>query len=321
MKMPEGTPEQDGRVLLGEFLSPGVPNAKGMIPAILVDEANGLWYVSEGFMTELKNVYVNGVPKTLSTDTSGTFKKLGSADASQLTNWPYLQQGVPYTLIQENADPKTLDTSDIVTLDVVGPEQQGDASDDTTLLKKPCQMLRIALANFVYNEYPIGSPEPNAGQPAFFASQGADANTPVDDTTFDASDIELSQRNEDASIFLTSSTIPETLVKEWSDTFLTLVGWNTESKLAAVYLNLFEKEWTNNVSTVREDLGEIAENDSIGLESLTDEVVSCYQVSYIFNPALNGFAQTYTAEDAMVPVRKRRLVSLVMRHATSKAVF
>lgn len=286
--------ETDGRIYFGKWESTGVTGSSGMVECILVDPEQGLWYVSYGSMDEVKNIYVDGTSDT-------NFTVLGTrVDGTA----PYLKLGRPYTLIQDT-NSTLRDSTNTVTCDVIGPELQGDGSGDTSVLTGPADMFRIIMATFVYNDWPIGATQVNAGKYAFFGRTSSPANTPVDDTTVDAVQDWFDDFSIRGAIKLTSNQTPRSFIQTWSETFQIQVGWNSNFDLALILINPFLRDVHESDFIKEEDI------QGISMTTLYDETLSRIDVNYLIDDTTGQFTQTAIhTENAMADVKRENTLNM-----------
>lgn len=276
-KIPQKNEDAQGVVHLGNWLSLGVPEAAGMVEAVLVDDVTGVWYVSSAIMGDISNIQVNGV-----SDSDWTIKGTGAAALG-----PFVQAGRPYTILQDTAS--TLRTiADTVTCDVVGPEIQGDGSEATALLDKPANMLRIALANFAFNDWPVGAPTPTSGSWGWFSQTVEDANTPIDaDSNDDADSDFFDAHGITAAMLLTSDDTGLDILRTWAESFRCPIAWELPFEIVTrpIILNPRSPYPAEVISKFLRDIKK-AEEQTQG-----SHVVTAHKTTYIFNSADGSFAK------------------------------
>lgn len=282
----EGTP---GAIYLGNWLSTGVTGAQGMVEAVLVDEEAGIWYVSYGILNAVDNIQVNGVSDT-------DFTILGDIAGGGGTQ--YLQAGRPYTILQDTAS--TLRTiADTVTCDVVGPTRRGDFSFASSTMVEPAYMLRIALSNFAYNDWPIGAPTPAAGTWAWFSISGGDG-APVDVVSNDTADDDFfDPHNVTASMVLTSDDSGIDIIRTWAETFRCPVGWDLPFEIVTppIMLNARSPYPTEKISKFLREVKRVEE------ATMGSDVVTAHRTTYIFNSADGQLAKQRVDGNRFVPER------------------
>lgn len=263
-----------GSVYLGNWLSTGILGAAGMVPATLVDDVNGIWVVSYGFMDAVTNIQEVGVGSV--TD----FTVLGARGSD-----PYLAGGRPYTVLRDDAGTKRT-IGDTILCDVAGPETRGDGSGSTAVLVKPAAMLRIALANFCYNDWPVGAPTPGAGRWAWFSETAEDANTPIDaDSNDDADDNFFDPHQATASMLLQSDDTGLGVIKTWAQSFRCPVGWDTPFELVTrpIKLNNRSPYATETITRFLRDIRKVQG------KTRGSDAVTAHKTTYIFNSADGAF--------------------------------
>jgi len=170
---------------------------------------------------------------------------------------------------------------------VVGPERQGDGSESTSLLWLPAETMRTVLANFAFNDWPVGAPTPTAGSWSWFSYGGADANTPVDDDAVDAADILLDREGVRVSVKVTSDTTGVAFLRALSESFKTTVMWNDELKIGMYPINLQPRDPYSSrlVSQYKRSVL------SYGMNSSADHAETEVLVKYLFSDAQNKFTR------------------------------
>lgn len=273
--IPVANEDAAGKIYFGNWISTGVPGATGMVPATLVDEVTGIWLVSYGIMDHVTNINVDGV-----SDTDFTVVGTGTVGVG-----PFVHNGRPYTILQDDAGTLRT-TSNSVTCDVLGPEQQGDGSQTGLTLEDAATMLRIILANFCYNEYPIDAPTPTAGSWSFFSQETADANTPINvDSNDDADSNFFNPYNVSASILATSDDTGIDIIKTWAKSFRCPVGWDIPFELVTRPIKLNNRD-AYPTEVITKVLNEITKAEG---QTKGTDVVTAHKTTYIFNASTGSF--------------------------------
>ena len=287
-RVPAENLDAAGRAVFGTWSSIGVPGATGMVKAILVDPDNGIWYVSHGTEDDVPRIWVNGV-----TDTQW------NVHGTRASSSPYTVSGQPYTIIEDTAS--TLRTvSDTVTVDVDGPEKNGDGSGGSTLLTAPAQMLETILANYAWNEWPLNALSSSLGFRFFLVggTPGSGKVTPFDTTARLTADGLLGNQNHTASIIITSDTAVKSFVETWATSFQAYVSWNSAMKLTPVVLPIHQKDiYTSNA--VRKDTRQIL--GTLGQSTLGGDVYSKVTMGYIMNASTGSLVRTRISHDSLNP--------------------
>ena len=284
--IPEANRDSLGQMLFGRWLSPGVPDATGMVECTLVDTENSYWYVSYGTMDEVPQIFVDGV-----SDTDWT------VIGSRVDGVAFLVNGKPYTIIQDTAGTKRT-TANTVTCDVHGPEERGDGSATNATMTAPALMLQTIIANLVYNEWPVNASASSVGFRFFdeSGSPGSGIASPVNATAITTADGFFSDLNHTASIRLDSDTKASDVIDTWAKSFRVPVAWNTDFNIAPYFLDFHPRDIYPS-TFIRQDEHQVK---SISMSNWGDEVRSRHAVSYILNAAAGEFGKQLIAEDAAV---------------------
>lgn len=288
-----------GRFVLGRHLSPGVPNANGMVTAHLIDPVGGWWYISHGQITSTPTIWVKA---------SGSDVFAADSDFTLLTTFA-TKTGRNASVLQDNASTKrTVD--DVVQVDVIGPSLDWDGTGGA--YNSPGQFAFDALANFAWNEYPRG----RGGSNEKFDETGSpDGNAaPLDSVGFALADTVLGYGNVTASMVLTGEITGQQMLEAWAETFQVPIGWNDEFKLTAQPIDLGQRDYPT--VSARYDRGDFVKLHPP--RPLGDDELTRVEVSYLRNSTSGSLVRSHVAADAAAP--RRISGSFSMEYGPAEAI-
>lgn len=303
--IPAANRDLPGQAVFGSWSSIGVLGATGMVPAYLVDEQSGIWYVSHGTCDDIPRIYVDGA-----IDTDWTVK------GTRASSTPYIANGVPFTILQDTASTKRT-TANAVTVDVDGPQPAGNGSGGANILRFPAEILRAILCNYVFNEWPLNATSSGLGF-TFFLVGGSPGNaTPWSS----AAEVDVEERlgyyGHRCSVLITSDTTVSELIRGWCESFNCYLSWDSAFNLRPVHFPIHRRNLYPS-DVIRKDT-QLTDSDDLPGETFGEEVVSEIVINYANNEAAGGLVRKHIARDTLSPEYRNGEIQFLYGPASSLA--
>lgn len=284
--IPDKNVGKPGRFLLGRWLSPGVPNATGMVEAHLIDPENGIWYAAHSALSSVPTVWV---------------KASGSDEfATDTANWTLLttySTGLRNVSVLQDTASTLRTEDDVVYFDAIGPTLNWDGTGGA--YNAPFQFAFDLLANFAWNEWPKGR-----GALTKFDETGAASGnaSPLDPSGFALADTVLGYGGVTGSMIVTGRATGQQMLETCAKSFRVPIGWNDAFKLTAQPIDLGQRGYP----TVSARYDKMADDDVFkikGPKTLGDNERSRVEISYLKNDAAGTLVRKHVAADASSPRR------------------
>jgi hypothetical protein len=263
-------------IVYGTHDSSGV-NALGMIPAYYVDTTGFRYLLSLGNLKNVKNVYLTNSDGTVSLVSTGAYSVARP-----------IIGGKQVTLI----DFTSQQTGEI-SADVDGYSTVADGSG--TLITNPCDQVKHALVNFVWNDYRSG---------AWFS----DSTAPIDTAQFSTTAAWLTTQGYEGSFWTggaaTDRLAAKQMLNEWLDGHPVRGFWTNAGKLAVV--------------PIRHDIIDApptwfnadADGAEIIIDTDTRDVIRHIETSYLYSAHKDEFLASLTVSDLSITETSTRQLNL-----------